>query len=115
MEIGKNTKVTVSLGVLAALVVSVWRISVAADHYRDLIMANATSVAVLTKALRLAGLDDEIGDLKRERRVISAKIQTTESGALLNEYQRQVQEIADAISEREQVRQCVVDDKEPCE
>lgn len=115
LAIGPKTKISLRLATLITAAAFIWQAAVVADSYRDIILSNSEAVQILTKALQLSNLDDEIGDLKRERRVIKAKMTQTSNQELLHEYKDQIEEITDSIVDAEKIRECIVSTAGPCE
>jgi hypothetical protein len=112
MEIGKNTRLTVSLGTLAAVLAFGWTGFRTADAYMDMITANAESVQILKAGLRLNTLDDQIGDLKRERRAIREKLRELDEQIESQEYDGylgDIDEIEDELERLIEIRKCVVE------
>ena len=115
MKVGPKTKLSISLATLALIAGAIWQTAVVASSYKQIILSNATAIVLLTKALQLSNIDDETGDLKRERRSIKAKMALVDNNPrLLAEYDDQIEEINDELERNGILRTCIVETEGPC-
>ena len=111
MELSKNTKLTASIGTIVGVVAFMWASFQTADAYIDMIVTNAESVQILKAGLRLNTLDDQIGDLKRERREVREKIRELDpvtDDADIDAYEGDIDEIEDELERLIHIRECVI-------
>lgn len=106
MELHKDATVRISLGLIAALLVWVSGATWKAYGYVTTIAANTMAIQQVATSLELGRVNDEIGDLRKERRDLKRKYGRDPDNELLSE---QLDEIADEIEELEHQRDCIED------
>lgn len=112
MSLTKNTIFGCSIGSALALIVAVWILSSEVRAWMDKIEANTSAIAMLAMTVDLRGVNDEIGDLKKELRELYRALRYDPENDLILD---QIADVEDAIEELENIRDCILAGNPRCE
>lgn len=105
MMLTKNTMWGMSIASMMTFVGAIWISSGFIQGKIGMIEANASAIAAVVLSLDISRVDRMIEGLKKERRELRRRLRETPNNDLLHE---QLEELDDAISHQETIRQCVV-------
>jgi hypothetical protein len=98
--------------VIAAVGTWAWAATGDIHGYIQQITANTEAIQMVSTSLKLGRVNDEIADLKRERRELRRELRDDPENDLILE---QIEVIDDELEELEKVRECIMKGGEVCE
>ena len=104
--VSRNSVFGISLGTFFLVVGAIWVSAEKVQGYIVQIDANTVAIQLVAKSLKLGRLDDEIADLKSERRDLNRELRRDPENDLIIE---QLEEIEDEIEALGLIRECVIE------